>query len=52
MGIKPGSAEFHALKRGDLAFTGQPGHRHGGYEMDEREEHGKGHGGGGRGRGH
>ena len=24
LGIKPGSAEFHALKRGDLAFTGQP----------------------------
>ena len=25
LGIKPGSAEFHALKRGDLHFTGQPG---------------------------
>lgn len=25
LGIKPGSAEFHALKRGDFAFTGQPG---------------------------
>lgn len=24
LGIKPGSAEFHALKRGDLAFTGEP----------------------------
>jgi hypothetical protein len=24
MGIKPGSAEFHALKRGDLRFDGQP----------------------------
>jgi hypothetical protein len=24
MGIKPGSAEFHALKRGDLALTGEP----------------------------
>ena len=23
LGIKPGSAEFHALKRGDLRFTGQ-----------------------------
>lgn len=23
MGIKPGSAEFHALKRGDLTFGGQ-----------------------------
>lgn len=25
LGIKPGSPEFHALKRGDLSFTGQPG---------------------------
>lgn len=25
LGIKPGSPEFHALKRGDLAFTGVPG---------------------------
>jgi hypothetical protein len=25
MGIKPGSAEFHALKRGDLTLTGKPG---------------------------
>jgi hypothetical protein len=25
LGIKPGSAEFHALKRGDLYFTGSPG---------------------------
>ena len=25
LGIKPGSAEFHALKRGDLYFTGIPG---------------------------
>lgn len=24
LGIKPGSAEFHALKRGDFAFTGEP----------------------------
>jgi hypothetical protein len=24
LGIKPGSAEFHALKRGDLTFTGEP----------------------------
>lgn len=24
LGIKPGSAEFHALKRGDLKYTGQP----------------------------
>lgn len=25
LGIKPGSREFHALKAGDLAFTGKPG---------------------------
>lgn len=25
LGIKPGSSEFHALKRGDFNFTGQPG---------------------------
>jgi hypothetical protein len=25
LGIKPGSAEFHALKRGDFAFTGNAG---------------------------
>jgi hypothetical protein len=23
-GIKPGSPEFHALKRGDFTFTGEP----------------------------
>jgi len=39
LGIKPGSPEFHALKRGDLSFTGEPG--------------GGGHGKGkGRGKGH
>jgi hypothetical protein len=26
LGIKPGSPEFHALKSGDLHFTGEPGH--------------------------
>jgi hypothetical protein len=25
LGIKPGSPEFHALKRGDFSFTGEPG---------------------------
>lgn len=25
LGIKPGSAEFHALKNGNLRYTGQPG---------------------------
>jgi hypothetical protein len=29
LGIKPGSAEFHALKRGDLHFTGEPSASHG-----------------------
>lgn len=41
MGIKPGSAEFHALKRGDLKFSGQPD------EQVERPGKSKG-----RGRGH
>ncbi len=41
LGIKPGSPEFHALKRGDFVLSGEPG---GG---------GPGHGKGkGRGRGH
>lgn len=26
LGIKPGSAEFHALKRGDFSLTGKPAH--------------------------
>lgn len=42
MGIKPGSAEFHALKRGDLTFSGQPAGEQG-------EGPGKGKG---RGKGH
>ncbi len=46
MGIKPGSPEFHALKRGDFALTGQPGGGSG-------HGHGNGHGKGkGHGRGH
>lgn len=41
LGIKPGSAEFHALKRGDFRLTGEP------------ESDGGGHGKGkGKGRGH
>lgn len=39
MGIKPGSAEFHALKRGDLTFSGQPA-----AARDERPGKGKGKG--------
>jgi hypothetical protein len=38
LGIKPGSAEFHALKRGDLHFTGQPG------AYDDHNGKGKGKG--------
>lgn len=40
LGIKPGSAAFHALKRGDFALTGVPG---------GDEQHGKGKG---KGKGH
>lgn len=42
MGIKPGSAEFHALKRGDLTFSGRPD----GYQDDgpgRGKSRGKGH---------
>ncbi len=46
LGIKPGSPEFHALKRGDFALTGRPG---GGADKGHGKEHGKGKG---RGRGH
>ena len=41
LGIKPGSAEFHALKRGDFSFNGAPG--------DEGQGKGKGRG---KGKGH
>ncbi len=61
LGIKPGSPEFHALKRGDLAFSGMGSGR--GYERGgdyaEDDEGGRGHGhdnghghGHGNGRGH
>ena len=42
LGIKPGSPEFHALKRGDFSLTGQPANQPG-------QGQGKGHG---KGRGH
>jgi hypothetical protein len=42
LGIKPGSPEFHALKRGDFALIGEPGRTHG-------DGHGKGKG---KGKGH
>jgi hypothetical protein len=41
LGIKPGSAEFHALKRGDLQFTGRPAG--GGDEPARGKGKGKGH---------
>ena len=43
LGIKPGSAEFHALKRGDLHFTGAPS------ASDDSPGRGKGKG---KGKGH
>lgn len=49
LGIKPGSPEFHALKRGDLAFTGERGGS--GFEREEGPGAGRGHGNG-HGRGH
>ncbi len=48
LGIKPGSPEFHALKRGDFALTGQPG---GGPGQGHGQGKGKGKGGHGHGRG-
>ncbi len=41
LGIKPGSPEFHALKRGDLSFTGEPGG--GGHGKGKGKGKGKGH---------
>ncbi len=47
LGIKPGSPEFHALKRGDLAFTGERGG-----SFDHGRDEGMSPGQGGQGRGH
>ncbi|QXE89212.1 hypothetical protein KP001_12150 [Geomonas subterranea] len=44
LGIKPGSAEFHALKRGDLRLTGQPIGRGGQEDSGPGKGKGKGHG--------
>ena len=41
LGIKPGSPEFHALKSGDLSFTGEPG---GGAKQEKGKGKGKGKG--------
>ena len=38
LGIKPGSPAFHALKRGDLSFSGEPGG-----EQKKGKGKGKGH---------
>lgn len=43
LGIKPGSAEFHALKRGDLHFSGQP-RQSPEQDHDRTPGHGKGKG--------
>lgn len=48
LGIKPGSPEFHALKRGDLAFTGERG---GLYEHEREDGMSPGQSGPGRGHG-
>ncbi|MGD9950216.1 MAG: hypothetical protein AB7U29_17325 [Desulfobulbus sp.] len=50
LGIKPGSAEFHALKQGKFSFTGAPA-GYAGYASEEpgNKEHGKGKG---KGKGH
>ena len=41
LGIKPGSAEFHALKRGDFTFSGEPAR--GGEGPGKGRGKGKGH---------
>jgi hypothetical protein len=41
LGIKPGSADFHALKNGDLAFTGKASGHNG--SSDKGNGKGKGH---------
>ena len=50
LGIKPGSPEFHALKRGDLSFTGENSANASGRSAGGRGKGGQGHGNG-RGRG-
>lgn len=48
LGIKPGSPEFHALRNGNLTFTGNSGEG----TAQRNNEHGNGHGNGrGKGRG-
>jgi len=62
LGIKPGSAEFHALKQGDFSLTGTPGNSkvHGkkkeqGYDLGQSQDRGQDKGQGkdkGKGKGH
>ena len=61
LGIKPGSAEFHALKSGNLHYTGQHARSGGSHGGSKGGDHGGGKGGGhgngngkggGHGRGH
>ena len=53
LGIKPGSADFHALKSGNLHFTGERGGRSEGSHGNGKGDKGGGHGGGkGKGSGH
>ncbi len=42
LGIKPGSAEFHALKSGNLQFTGEPSASQGNGKGKGKEKGGKG----------
>uniref|UniRef100_C6DZ25 Uncharacterized protein n=1 Tax=Geobacter sp. (strain M21) TaxID=443144 RepID=C6DZ25_GEOSM len=39
LGMKPGSAEFHALKNGDLDFTGKPSKSGGGHGSSRGSKH-------------
>lgn len=43
LGIKPGSAEFHALKNGDLSFSGRPSESGDSHGKGKGRGHGKGH---------
>ncbi len=43
LGIKPGSPEFHALKRGDFALTGEQGSETPGRGRGKGKGRGKGH---------
>jgi hypothetical protein len=42
LGIKPGSSEFHALKRGDFVLSGEPGRSYG-KGKEKAKGKGKGH---------